>query len=127
MNKKKFRIYNIILSDISSTDADFAFGKLIKEKKFEWWRYTPLNWILVTPVSVSTNQIIQYVLESYGATNSYFVLEIEINDVGGMIPGYKERGDTSENLKTPFVFFHSINNPKYIFPWEKSSETEMVK
>lgn len=122
MNKKKYRIYNVILSDITSTQADFAFGKLIQDKKFEWWRYTPLNWILVTPVSVSTNQVISYVLETYGASFPYFVLEIDINDTGGLVSGHSNKGDTPENLKHPFIFFHKIKDPDYIPPWETEGD-----
>ena len=76
MKNKRYRIYNIILCDIISAEADLAFGRLILEKKFEWWRYTPLNWILLTPIDVSTNDITGFVLNTYGPSYPYFILEI---------------------------------------------------
>lgn len=113
----RYRIYMIILSEIKSVDADCAFAKLIQDKKFDWWRRTALNWIVVTPITISTNNMISYLSETYGVDNSFFVLEININDFGGIVSSSKE--DPNNNLASPFIFFNYINSPDYIPAWER--------
>lgn len=119
MKQNKFRIYSIVLSDIS-TEGDLKFAKLIKEKKFEWWRYTALNWFLITPTTVSTNDILRFLVETYGVTDSCFVFEIYINDFGGLLRSPNTSNEGSEI--NPFVFFQRLKEPDFVPIWEKKSE-----
>lgn len=104
------RIYILILSDIESRENDEAFSKIVNENKWEWWRRTALTWILATPDSVSTNEILNYAMQSYGAT-FLTVLEVNINDVGGMYPS---KG-LPDNI--PFLWFDKIRDPNFVPRW----------
>lgn len=111
------RFYIIILSDIPDQECDFKFAKKIQECKFEWWRRTALNWILATPDKVSTNEITSYVVESYGLIFST-ILEVNINDVGGVYPTIKSKIEEG----TPFDWFRRIKDPSFIPAWEKNTD-----
>lgn len=123
MKDKKYRIYNIILTNLVSEEADSKFANIIKDNNFEWWRYTPLTWILITPINVSTNQIIKYVLDSYGTSTFSCVLEIDINDFGGVMPQFITK-DSPQSVKatTPFTFFQKIASSDFTPKWEKEKE-----
>ena len=108
------RIYNVILSHLPQESSDFKFAKTINDNKFEWWRYTMQNWIIATPDNISTNQIMTYTLDAYGAV-FFVILEITINDVGGIFPSKK--GDLKEG--TPFEWFYKIKDPSFVPKWEK--------
>lgn len=114
------RTYIIILSDIKSNDSDSKFSKFVNENKFDFWRYTALNWILLTPDSVSTNDLTIKIRECYGVIFQC-VLEININDVGGIFPTSKEN---IEDAKIPFQWFYKIKEPNFVPRWEKESKTK---
>lgn len=121
---KRYRIYNIILSNIETETADSNFAKLVMDKKFEWWRYTALSWILITPVSVSTKQITTYIVDTYGKESSpFFIFEIDINDVGGIVRTISNNPEDVAIARAPFIFFQKIKNPDYIFNWEKQDKS----
>jgi hypothetical protein len=110
------RTYIIILSEIKDQVSDKKFSDFINENKFDYWRYTAFNFILLTPDTVSTNQLVAKITESYGV-NFQCVLEININDVGGLFP------TNNPNIITPFQWFHEIKKPSFIPRWEKEKET----
>lgn len=122
MSEKKFRIYIILLTDIKSAEADQSFGIIVRDKKFDWWRNTPLNWILITPITVSTNEIIADVTKAYGGEYFFCVLEIDINDFGGLFPVYNKEFAKSDIQNLPFQFFNRIKNPDYIPAWEREKD-----
>ena len=112
----QMRIYIVILSDIKTQECDINFAKKIEELNFEWWRYTALNWIIATPVTIATNEIISYGVEAYGAEFST-VLEVSINDVGGIFPTNKKNIDA--NTTNPFEWFYKIKDPNFKPKWIK--------
>lgn len=118
------RYYIIILSELDSKDNDQKFADIIDNNKWEWWRYTALNWILATPDSVSTNQIINYAFEAYGPS-FITALEITINDVGGIFPASKEYYESGG--KNPFLWFNEIRDPKFIPRWEREKKEKDKK
>lgn len=111
------RTYIIILSDIPSKAADLKFATYVENNKFEFWRYTPLNWILLTPDTVSTNMINAAVVEAYGPIFSCS-LEVKINDFAGIMPTKKEINEAMN----PFRWFRAIKEPAFIPRWEKEKE-----
>ena len=112
------RFYLILLSEIHNQTADEKFFKQVFSKKWEWWRYFPLSIILATPQDVYTNTLIAMLTESYGP--SFFtVMEIDIKDVGGVMPGNKK---DLEKGKTPLSWFYHLRDPKYIPKWEREND-----
>lgn len=107
-----------MLSDIKDKSNDEKFSKFVTENEFDYWRYTALNWILLTPDTVSTNQLITQITDSYGAIFQC-VLEININDVGGVFP--HKKGEVPEGW-SPFLWFHKIKSPDFIPRWEKEKK-----
>ncbi|WP_413534126.1 hypothetical protein [Empedobacter brevis] len=117
-DNKRYRIYSVNLSDINSEKDDQNFFNKIIEKKFDWWRYFPLNWVIITPYEVSTNDIILLLSECYN--NTFFsVFEINIKDIGGVMPGNKATLDKSIKIESPLEFFYKIKAPDFKFNWEK--------
>ena len=115
------RTYNIILSDIPNIECDAKFGEYVNKNKLDFWRYTSLNWILLTPDNISTNMLIGEVVNAYGAI-FFCVLEIQINDAGGILPGNEEMVKEIEKTKwTPFQWFNHIKDPKFVPRWIKES------
>lgn len=112
------RTYIVILSDIPNQSCDYKFANRINESKFEWWRRTPLCWVIATPDIVSTNQIISIVVESYGPIFST-VLEVSIKDVGGVYPSTKK-----EIKDIPFAWFNIIKDKNFIPSWEKETKKD---
>ncbi|WP_343524385.1 hypothetical protein [Pedobacter sp.] len=109
------RLYSIILGDILIPENDKKFSDFVMQKRFDYWRYTPLHWILLTPDDVFTNQLVHDVYKAYG--NIVFcVLEISIKDVGGMFPMYGNI-PASKNLWTPFHWFENIKRPDFVPKW----------
>jgi len=117
------RTYIIILGDIISEKSDNTFAAYVKENKFDWWRYTALNWILLTPDSVSTNMLVAEILKHYGAVFQC-VLEINVNDVGGLFPTITNKGSNDSNIANPFSWFQEIKRPNFIPSWEKAKQQE---
>jgi hypothetical protein len=118
------KTYIIILSDVKEEDCDIKFAKFVNDNRFEYWRYTALNWILLTPDSISTNQIITKITESYGPIFQC-VLEIDINDVGGLFP--HKKGSVPKGW-SPFLWFKKMKDPNFIPNWEKErTQDEKVK
>lgn len=118
MKNKKYRVYNLILTDIENPEDDLKFLKLIQDKKYDWWRRSPLVWIIVTPIEISTNQIIVWTIECY-KHNPFYVLEIDIKDFGGiefLLESESKNIDASTNQ---FVFFRTLVDEKYIPMWER--------
>lgn len=115
------RIYIVILSDIKSVECDQKFSDLVKTNNWEWWRYTALNWILATPDTVSTNDVLTNAIESYGVS-FITILEVSINDVAGLFP-------SNEIQDQPFVWFNTIKDSTYIPKWErvKTKDSEESK
>lgn len=115
------RTYIIILSEIKDQDSDRKFADFVNKNKFDYWRYTALNWILLTPNSVSTNTLIAEISESYGAIFQC-VLEISINDIGGIFP--HQKGDVPIGW-SPFNWFYEIKKPNFVPRWEKESSEKV--
>lgn len=109
------RIYILILSDIKSIDNDKEFSEIVKDAKWEWWRYTALTWILATPDNVSTNNIISEAAKCYGPS-FLTVLEVSINDFGGLYPS-KDLTDIN-----PFEWFERIRSSEYKPRWEREKK-----
>lgn len=119
MTKQKYRIYLIILGNIKDQNCDTEFAKYVNENNFEYWRYTPLNWIILTPITVSINMVNAEVAKAYRPT---FItcLEININDVAGIFPTTLEmREEMQETKWSPFIWFHKIKKPSFKPKWEK--------
>ena len=115
--KNRFKVFTVIMTDIDSYSNDVLFSQDIMEQKFEWWRYSPLNWLLLTPPTTTLKDIISFVYKSYGGDNFFCVLEIDIKDVGGIIP--KDRPGVLKDGRDPFAFFENIiKSDKYKFKWE---------
>lgn len=110
------RFYLIILSDIIGDQDDLKFSEYVQNSKFEYWRYTALNWILATPNNVSTNMILAQVIQAYGHGFNV-VLEISINDVAGVFPGSKELPAVN-----PFAWFNLIRENGYVPKWEQKEK-----
>lgn len=114
------RTYIIILGDIPNIDCDAKFGEYVNKNKFDFWRYTPLNWILLTPDHISTNMINTAVVDAYGASSFICCLEITINDIAGIFPVSGDLAKEIEKSKwSPFQWFHTIKDSKFIPRWEK--------
>ncbi|AJA67304.1 hypothetical protein MYRA21_0060 [Myroides sp. A21] len=111
---KEYRIYNVVLTDIRNIEDDYKFSKFIEDKRLNWWRYSPLCWILVTPITVSTNDVLLKAVEAYGPEDIIFVFEIDINDFAGILP----KVNPWKNSKlTPFNFFNDLRDSKMKFNW----------
>ncbi len=111
------RTYIIILSEIKDENSDLKFSEFVNNNKFDYWRYTALNWILLTPDSVSTNTLTLEITKSYGAIFQC-VLEISINDIGGIFP--HKKGEVPEGW-SPFNWFYEIKKETFIPRWEKEN------
>jgi hypothetical protein len=109
------RTYIIILSEIKDQNSDTKFSEYVNKNKFDYWRYTALNWILLTPDSVTTNVLIAEITQAYG-TIFQCVLEVSINDIGGIFPQNKYEGPQGWS---PFNWFYEIKKPTFIPRWEK--------
>jgi len=107
------RTYIIILSNIPNEESDNKFGKYINDNKLDYWRYTPLNYIILTPDFITTTVLILELRNAYGSM-FLSVLEIDIKDVGGIFPSNSEFDGW-----TPFQWFKKIRDPKFIPRWEK--------
>lgn len=105
------RTYIVILSEINSVGNDRDFSNFIQKNNWEWWRYTELNWIIATPDSVPTNQILNAAIEAYGAS-FITVLEVTVNDVAGMFP-------INEIENSPANWFNEIKSPDHIPKWDR--------
>lgn len=114
------RTYIIILSDIKGKDSDKKFSEFVHENKFDYWRYTSLNWVLLTPDTVSTNKLVSELTKAYGSIFQC-VLEVSINDIGGVFP--HKKGEVPEGW-SPFNWFHQIKKPDFIPRWEKEAENK---
>lgn len=106
------RTYIVILDSIPSTQADSKFAEMMKKNKFEWWRYTALNWIVITPDTYGTSTLLKEAFLAYGEKTFIVVLEININDAGGAIP------PTYPGLNV-LAWFEKIKDPSFIPAWEK--------
>lgn len=111
---KKFNIYIIILSNISTAAGDFEFGKIVREKRYDWWRRSPFNWILITPISTTKKEIVDHLLKTYGSKDFFCVLQVDIIDYVGLIPM-----NYIENLPNPMSFFEAYKRPDYVPAWER--------
>ena len=114
------RTYIIILSDIKEQDSDKKFSDFVHKSKFDYWRYTPLNWVLLTPNTVSTNQLVAEITKAYGAIFQC-VLEISINDIGGIFP--HKKGEVPLGF-SPFNWFFEIKKPDFIPRWKREAKSE---
>lgn len=106
------RTYIVILSAIPNKAADEKFAAYIEKNKFDFWRYTALTWIVITPDNVSTNMLNAAVYEAYRVP---FVccLEVTINDVAGIW------ATSNDPLLNPFQWFKTIKERGYVPRWEK--------
>lgn len=116
------RTYIIILPSIPSDECDLNFSNFLTENKFEWWRYTALNWILATPDSVSTNFLMAKTTQIYNVP-FLCVLEVDIKDVGGFFPMSKEAVEQAPKGWSPFNWFYQIKDPKYVKNWERKESS----
>ncbi|CAI9673182.1 hypothetical protein [Elizabethkingia anophelis] len=106
------RLYVVILSDIKAIDNDEKFAKYVFNNNFEYWRYMALNWILATPDHISTNDIVGNLFDAYGSI-FFTVLEVTINDFGGIFPSNKKLEG-----QTPFDWFNKIKDKSFVPQWE---------
>lgn len=123
MSKQKYRIYLIILGEIKNLDCDARFAKYVNDNNFDFWRYTALNWLILTPTNVSTNMVNAEVINAYGPV---FItcLEISINDIAGVFPSSGEQAEEIKKSKwSPFLWFHEIKKPNFKPKWEKVKST----
>lgn len=121
------RTYLINLIDIPSESADKKFFDKVKKHNFEWWRYFPLSFILLTPDDIYTNTLTAWIAECYG-TIFFSVMEIDIKDVGGIFPAFGIKKEDIEKdinkIPNPFSWFYIIRDPKFVPKWERvKSET----
>lgn len=105
------RFYLVMLNDLGDGKEDLMFRDYIMENNFEYWRYYAYSWILATPKSVSTNDILMKMIDCYGSVFST-VIEISINDVAGIFP-------SANKELNPFSWFNEIRKKDYIPKWEK--------
>jgi len=106
------KTYLIILSDIPTNDSDAKFGSFIEKYKLEYWRYTALNWIILTPDDIISTVILSEIVEAYGPIFSC-VLDIKINDAFGILPTTMSQLESSN----PFNWFEIVQGPKFIPRW----------
>lgn len=124
INKRRFnkmRTYLINLIDIPSETADKKFFDKVRSHNFEWWRYFPLSFILLTPDNIYTNTLTSWLVECYGVI-FFTVMEIDIKDIGGLYPAYEIKNDdvkNANNIPNPFTWFHIIKDPKFVPKWER--------
>lgn len=115
------RTYQINLSHIPSQESDSKFFNKVLKHNFEWWRYYPLSFILLTPDNIYTNTLISWITESYGPI-FFTVIEIDIKDVGGIFPASQEYYKAGG--QNPFEWFYRIRDPKFIPKWEREKQKE---
>jgi len=115
------RTYLIILGQIEGSDSDQKFADFVNRNKFDYWRYTTFNWILLTPDTVSTNFLIAEVTKAYGPVFSC-VLEISINDIGGIFP-ISEKEKIELKGWSPFMWFNQIKAPDFVPRWIKEENS----
>lgn len=121
------RTYLILIGSVEFEEQHMEFKKYIDAKKYDWWRYTPLEWILLTPKHVSSNELLMEVQKAYGTT-FITVLEININDIAGIFPfNSNEKHLLPEPDWTPFKWFQNIRDENFIPRWEREIETEYKK
>lgn len=117
------RTYLIILSNITSVECDKKFADYVNKNKFDFWRYTSLNWILLTPDDISTNMINTAVIQAYGV-GFICCMEIKINDVAGIFP--TNNPEAAKSGWSPFNWFNQIKSTDFIPRWKREDATDKV-
>lgn len=106
------KFFVILLSDIKSATCENDFKNFVDRHKLEWWRYTPLNWILATPDTMQIHTIAQAVADAYGLTVCS-ILQVNIEDFAGV---YAQNPKGNGN---PFDWFFKLRQKAYIPRWEQ--------
>ena len=114
------KTFIIILSDIPNQDSDSKFADYISENNFEFWRHTPLNWILLTPDEITTVDINKSVMEAYGKKIFICVLQVDIKGYAGVFQ--KPLMPTAE-IESPFSWFQDLFKTNDFVPkWEANKK-----
>ncbi|MFC4477407.1 hypothetical protein [Flavobacterium chungangensis] len=110
--------YIIILGEITNKIGDEKFANFVDTNNFEFWRHTPLNWILLTPKNVKLDTINRELKKAYGQV-FICVLKVAIEGFAGHYLA-KRREDN------PFNWFKDIYIKEGFVPkWENVQENEI--
>jgi hypothetical protein len=115
----KTRTFVIMLSDITNQEDDAKFAEYIEENNFEYWRRTPLNWILLTPQTTTLEEIINATHNAYG---QIFISAFRVNILGY---GGAYRKLKSNLEESPFKWFNDIKDENFIPKWEAKEQKEL--
>lgn len=109
----KYKTFIIVLSNIPDYNGDKRFSSMVHERSFDWWRYLNLNWVLVTPLNVTINDIMSMVDECY-ANDLTLILEANLLHVATI-----HKTGLFKNGQEPLDWFNDIFNENYKPSWIK--------